>query len=49
MDVSTPKLYAIIMEESRLIFDDTADYTFDCEYIFNMKGHIIMGTDDNPH
>ena len=49
MDVNTPKLYAIIIEDSRLIFDDTADYTFDAEYIFVMKGHLLIGTESTPH
>ncbi|MDP6772138.1 MAG: G8 domain-containing protein [Anaerolineales bacterium] len=40
---------AIILENSRLIFDDTADYTLDAEYIMVNGGHLIMGTEDNPH
>ena len=34
MDESTPALYAVILVDSRLIFDDEDDYTFDCEYLF---------------
>jgi hypothetical protein len=49
MDQSTPKLFAVIIESSRLIFDDTADYTFDAEYIMVVEGELIIGTEDNPH
>jgi hypothetical protein len=49
MDMSTPKLFAIILQNSRLIFDDTADYTFDAEYIMVNGGSLIMGTEANPH
>jgi len=49
MDMSTPKLRAIILENSRLIFDDTADYTFDAEYIMVNTGHLIIGTEAKPH
>jgi hypothetical protein len=49
MDMSTPKLYTVILEDSRLIFDDTADYTFDCEILFAQRSTVIMGTDANPH
>ena len=49
MDVSTPRLYAVIMQESRLIFDDTADYTFDAEFVMVNKGHLIIGTEESPH
>lgn len=49
MDESTPRLFAVIIEDSRLIFDDTADYTFDAEYIFVMNGHLLIGTEDAPH
>jgi len=48
MDVSTPRLYAVIVQESRLIFDDTKDYTFDAEYIMVNKGHLIIGTEQLP-
>ncbi|MDP6771644.1 MAG: G8 domain-containing protein [Anaerolineales bacterium] len=49
MDVNTPKLKAIILEDSRLLFDDTADYTLDAEYVMVNGGHLIMGTEDTPH
>lgn len=47
--MSTPVLRAIIIEDSRLIVDDTADYTLDCEYIMINKGTFIVGSDEHPH
>jgi len=47
--MSTPKLFAVILQNSRLIFDDTADYTFDCEYMMVNSGSVIIGTEAAPH
>jgi len=47
--MSTPLLRAIIIEDSRLIVDDTADYTLDCEYIMINTGTFIIGSDEKPH
>jgi hypothetical protein len=46
LDESTPKLYAVILEKSRLIFDHTKDLKFDAELIFVKEGQLIIGSEE---
>lgn len=32
-----------------MIWSDEADYTFDCEYLMNYHGEVIIGTEDKPY
>jgi hypothetical protein len=48
VDASTPKLFSIT-NEGRMIWSDEADYTFDCEYLMNYHGEVIIGTEDKPY
>jgi hypothetical protein len=48
LDESTPKLFAVILEQSRLIFDHTMDLSFDAELIFVKEGQLIIGSEEQP-
>jgi len=42
-------LNGVVIESSRLIFDDTADYNFHCNFIMVNKGELVIGTTAAPH
>lgn len=48
LDASPPQLQLIILEGT-LQFEDIKDVHLQASYIFVRGGHLIIGTEDNPH
>ena len=48
IDVSTPKLKAVIVE-GNLLFEDKKTLTFDAHYVFIKGGSFNVGSPENPH
>lgn len=49
VDMSTPKLYAVIVEGGNIIFADEKDMTFDASYFLLNGGEFRAGTPKNPY
>lgn len=49
LDVSTPILKVLVIDNASLIFDDTNDITLNAEYILLLnQGHLQVGTAEKP-
>lgn len=49
VDVSTPKLYSVIVDGGSIFFSDEKDMTFDASYFLLNKGEFRAGTPSSPY
>jgi hypothetical protein len=49
VDVNTPILKSIIVEQGKIIFADESDLTLDAQYFILNKGEFQAGTEDSPY
>lgn len=50
LDIVTPILRVLVIDNATLIFEDSQDVTLNVEYLILVNnGHLIVGTESNPY